>query len=669
MADEDEQNKQETNSEPEKNIFLVKERFEIDFNSPLPQFDTNGAIAFKAQDKTSPQRELFALICNNDYPPRLSILSYLKSIEHPSLLKLVDYGVVDFPKTKTQNMALIYNQPKGPKVSDFHPENAFTKADFDKFKSNLLSLISATETLKQYNITHRAIRPDNLFYNDSSCREIVIGDCAASFPSLYQPNEYETIENLLALPQGRGNGNPPDDIYAIGVTMLSIVLQKNIQQDLSTPELLRIKLKKGSYQALTNGEKIPSQYVTCLKGMLLDAEESRWSYIQINNFLEGKGGTINETSERSVRSLTINGEKLYSAKTIAIALLSTPDEALEIIRNGKLLDWIKNGMGNEKLHTKIAKLIQQHTENHDINFNLISQICILLDHTLPIKMGNIYLFPDGLPKAIFYHLKNGLSLTDFYSLLSEDLIKSWYQEQPTLRAPSNSNEFKIYINRKDFGYGIDRIMYDFDEDLPCTSSLTNGDFINTPSRLIRSLNKNYPQFKDRIPYDKNIIAYLRCKMGPKIDGILTDLNSKQENMQNSAIIRLYANIQNKHGPVHVYNLTQWLLNIAKTIIWTYHNLKYQKYLEHELIKTSKSGKIIDLYEVLENENARQKDKTEYTKALKEINLLTSEKNRIISGSIKLDEESKELAWRFAGVLATLSMITAFIYSLIHWIMQ
>ena len=235
--------------------------------------------------------------------------------------------------------------------------------------------------------------------------------------------------------------------------------------------------------------------------------------------------------------------------------------------------------------------------------------------------------------------------------------------------PENSSEFKNYINRKDFGYGIDRIMYDFDEDLPCTSPLINGDFINSPSRLLRSLNNNYSQFKERIPYDKNIIAYLRCKMGKKIDGILTDLNSRQESMQNSAIIRLYANIQNKHGPVHLYKLTQWLLNAARPVIRTYHNLKYQKYLEHELIKTSKSGKIIDLYDVLENEKARQKDKEEFSAALKEINRLTSEKNKILSGSTKLDEESKELAWRFAAVLGTLSMITSFVFSLLHWIMQ
>ncbi len=671
MAESEENVQKESSAplEPEKNIFLVKERYEIDFNIPLPQFDTNGTVAFQTKDKTNPQKELFALVCSNEHPPRLSVLSYLKSIDHTGILKLVDYGVVDFPQTKTQNMALIYRQPTGPKVSLFNPENTLNKNSFEKFKSCILSLLSACEALKSYNLTHRALRPDNLYYKDSSCSEIVIGDCAASFPSLYQPSEYETIENLLALPQGRGNGIPADDAYAIGVVMLAIVLQKEINLGVSTPELLRMKLKKGSYVTLTNGEKIASQFTTVLKGLLVDNAENRWSYMQVYNYLEGKGGSVNELNEKSMRALTINGEKLYTSKSIAIALQKSPEEAIALIRSGKLQEWIKNGLGNEKLYARIIKIAQQQAESNSSALNMVSQICILLDHTLPIKTGDLYLFPEGLPKAIFYYLKNGLGLTDFYSLLSNDLIKLWYQEQPSLRAPSNSSEFKNYINRKDFGYGIDRIMYDFDEDLPCTSPLINGDFINSPSRLLRSLNNNYSQFKERIPYDKNIIAYLRCKMGKKIDGILTDLNSRQESMQNSAIIRLYANIQNKHGPVHLYKLTQWLLNAARPVIRTYHNLKYQKYLEHELIKTSKSGKIIDLYDVLENEKARQKDKEEFSAALKEINRLTSEKNKILSGSTKLDEESKELAWRFAAVLGTLSMITSFVFSLLHWIMQ
>lgn len=646
--------------------FLVKERYEIKFDTPLPGFNTNGAVAYDVKDKTNPQRELFALIAGNDYSPRLSYLPYLKSIDHPNILKLVEFGVVDSPADKTQNMALIYRKPQGGKASDFASAEASTPLNAEKFKSLLLSLVSACETLRGYNITHRAIRLDNIFYKDSTQTEFVLGDCLASFPALHQPDAYETIESLICLPQGRGNGSNADDMYACGVAMLNYVLQSAPAAGISTPELIRLKLKKGSFAALTEGAKVNSQYTAPLKALLNDNTDSRWNYLKVYNYFEGKPITANgaEVAERSMRALTINNEKIYSSKAAAIAFYNNPDEAVSLAKNGKLLEWIKNGLENEKLYMRIEKLINQEAQN---NYrNLVAQICTLLDYNMPLKVKDFYVFPGGLPKAVFYFMKTGRDLSEFYNFLCSDLIRLWYQEQPSLRAPSNSNEFRAFITRKDYGYGIDRIMYDFDDDLPCVSPLLNGAFVNSVSRVLRALDQNYNKLKNSLPFDHNIIAYLRCKMGKKIDGILIDLNSRQEALQNSAIIRLYANIQNKNGPVQLPNLSQWLVGISMPVIKTFHNLKYRKYLEKELGKTAKSGKIMDIYEILENEEAKQKDRADYSVALKEINTLQNERNRIITGGPKLDEESRVLGIRVASLLAVFTMVASFVFNLIFW---
>ena len=85
-----------------------------------------------------------------------------------------------------------------------------------------------------------------------------------------------------------------------------------------------------------------------------------------------------------------------------------------------------------------------------------------------------------------------------------------------MRAPANASEFKAYISRKDMGYGIDRIMYDFDEDLPCISPLLGDEFVNSAPRILRALDHTYATGKvTSMPHDKNIMAYLRCKMGKK----------------------------------------------------------------------------------------------------------------------------------------------------------
>lgn len=657
----------EKEKNPDDNIFVVKERFEIDYNTPLPDLDANGAKAYAVRDKVNPQRNLFALICDNNFPPRLSVLPYLKTIDNSALLKLIDYASVDYIPDGTMNMALIYNRPTGAKVIDVQSEG---KISGEKFKSLLTSMISACEALKAYNITHRAIRLDNIFYKDSDCSEIVLGDCAASFPAMYQPDEYETAESLLCVPQGRGNGTDADDIYAIGVVLLELILQHPIRLNMQTSELLSAKLKKGSLLTLLGSEKINSQFAATLKGLLDDSSEARWKALTIYNYLEGKNVNISSSdgAERSMRAILIAGEKYYTAKSAALAMLENQDEAFSLTRNGKLQDWIKNGLENEKLSNKIDKLIQSSKENEN-NRLLIPLICIYLDYSLPIKCGDFFVFPDGISKTVFYYTRTHQSLENILQILASDLVKTWYQEQPHRHAPANSSEFKAALSRNAYGYGIERVMYDFDDDLPCTSELIGKEFVNTPSKLLRALDNNYSVLKDKPPFDKNIIAYLRCKMGKKIDGIITDINANQDAMRASAVMRLYANIQNKSGPVQLFNLTKWLMKASKPIIANYHNIKYRKFLEREIVKISKNGKIIDLYEILENEEAKQKDKKEYAEALKKVNLLMTERSRIVSGDTKLDEEAKDLATKFSSILAILTMLASFVFSIIYWVIK
>ena len=660
----------ESNGEIGANKFLVKERFEIDYSQPLPWLDCNGAKAYRVIDRIDTKRGLFALLCSNKTCPRSTILPYIKSLECRSLMKLVEFGIVTWLPEKSRNLALIYKIPYG-KVF----EGGKTTLDIrnsEKFKSTLISLLSAIEALKNYNITHRAIRADNLYYANADKTEIMIGDCCASFPGFHQPSAYETIENMLSIPEGRGNGNEKNDIYAIGAVMMALYLGHELGSDLSTPELLRIKLKKGSYQALLADDHIPNQISPILRNLLNDNIENRLNYLQAYNLLDGKAGNYSSSSlgDRPKKTISFNGEKFYNARDFAIAISTTPEDAYELVKSGKLLDWIKNGLENEKLAGKIEKLLAAFPEGTTSLDIIISKICILLAPDLPVKLNNLCLFPDGTPKAIFYALRNNMETKIFHELFSGELIKLWYQEQEHMRSPANAAEFRIYINRQDIGYGLERIMYDFDDDIPCVSPLLGDEFVNSPTRILRALDNTYArQIVKSMPYDRNIIAYLRCKMGKKIDGILTDLATNKDYLQASAILRLYTSMQNKFGPAQLPHLSQWLASSSVAIIKSYHNLKYQKFLERELLKINKNGKLHELCDILEDEEARNKDKANYTKAVSDINFLLAEKNKIINNSSKLDDDARNTAIRFTSILAIMVMLASFLFNLIMWVLQ
>lgn len=648
------------------NSILLKERFEICLDAPLPELDTNGAKAYEVKDNISPQRKLFALVCDTETAPRSSYFPYMKSIDVPNILKLVEFGVVSIGD-KGETTALVYNKPTGSRADIFtQPPQKMTH---ERFKSLALSLLSACEVLNTFGLTHRAIRLDNIFYKDSSQSELVLGDCLACFPSFHQPAYAETIENMLCEPFSRGGGLLEHDIYNAGVVLLELALGHKITTELPLNEQIRQKLKHSSFSFLSNNEKIHNQIVTVLRSLLDDYAENRCTHSQLLAYYEGKTSSFSssDTVDRSNRALVINGEKCYTRKSAALAMLANPDFGIEVIQSGKLLEWVKLGLENEKLYTKIEKQILAEKENPDKSL-LLARICIFLDYSFPLKYGDGFLFPNGLAKTIFYNKKKNLPLTGLQTLITTDIVKLWYQEQPSSRAPGNASEFKMYVSRNDYGYGFDRIMYDFDEDLPCISPLVNKFYVNNISKLLRALDRFKGDY-DTLPFDKNIIAYLRCKMGKKIDGIITDINANQDVLRLSAIMRLYASIQNKNGPAQASNLCHWLVNIAKPLIQNYHNIKYRKFLEQELLKISKNGKIIEIIEILENEEARNRDKSDYSDALKLANSLIAEKTKILSGDSKIEEEARDLAYRFTSIAAVLTMLSTFVFSLLYWMIK
>ncbi len=650
--------------------FILKERFEIIFDSPLPEHNTNGAQAYKVTDRINSKRELFALVCNNETSPRLSILPYLKSIDNSHIMKLVEYGVATCPPRGAQHMVLIYQIPSGPRLNnlDIIPD---LKKSPEKFKQIFSSVITALECLKGYGFTHRSIRLDNIYFKDESCSEIVLGDCAACFPAFHQPPIYETIESLISAPEGRGNGKDTNDIYAAGITMLSILYKKELFPNISTPEILRLKLKKGSFSTVTSEDKIPNTYINLFKGILLDSSDERWNHAQIYNFFDSKTSSFGLTSitENSKKALTINGEKYYTPTSVALALHDNPQEAIELLNNNKLLEWIRSGIEDEKLFAKVEKLLKQSKEN-TLPQILICKACILLNPNAPIRYDNISTFPDGIAKAIFYTLKNHGNLKSYTDIFANDLIKTWYLEQNNTRSPGNATEFKVYINRHDYGYGIERIIYDIDSDLPCCSQLFGDEFVISVPQILKALDNTYAdKVVTTAPFDKAIIAYIRCKLGKKIDNILSEINSSKPVTQIGGILHLYADAQKKLGPAQLPHLAQWLINYALPLIKSYHNIKYQKYLEHEILRFAKEGRLTDIYKILENEDARNNDMRQYVQAVKETNSLIALKTKLLGNNSKIVEETRETALHFATIASVLVMTFSLIINLVNWIIK
>lgn len=650
--------------------FVIKDRFEINFDERIQWLDNNGATAYSVVDKISKYETLFALICSDNTYARNSIISTYKRISNSHMMKLVERGVAVDPITKKENVVLIYEKPLGGKVINKYDDIHRFKENNEEIEDLLAKFVSILETLKNNNFTHRSIRLDNLYYKDEERTEIVLGDCLASFPAYHQPAICETIESLIASAEGRGNGTIKDDIYSFGILALQLFTGM-IDRKGSVDSILELKLSEESYYSVAGNKTQNYNATKMIRFMVEDDEEKRWSVSNLYDALNDKHSTkmTPKSLDISKKSIIINDEKIYSTRQLAILMSKNIKEAYEIIKNGKISEWVKNGLQNEDLHTKIEKVIKLNRSN-DWEV-LTSKIMIIICPLLPIIYKGIKIFPDALGKSLYItknHKDSGLFFNLHNEMLSSEIVRTWYQENPNFRSPVNPIDLKTYIDTSNYGYGIFRVIYEIDNDAICDSVFLNSKYIFSATRVLQALESYHEGKKNEdLPIDKKLIGFLYGRLGNNIDKIVRKINSNKEHERISGMIKLFAMMQIKYGPAKLLNLTKWLAYSSSPTINSFHNLKQRKFIEKEIVKILPSGNIQLLYNIIDNETARKKDIIDYNIAISEVSKLTGKKNNITNGGKNLVAEATRLGQNIVSITAIIIMLLSFLYNIINWV--
>ena len=76
---------------------VLRDRYTIRSNEPLPDMSTPNAEAFVAADKRDPKRPLFALICRPDLPVRVNVMRAIKGMQGAGQMQLVEWGPMNWP--------------------------------------------------------------------------------------------------------------------------------------------------------------------------------------------------------------------------------------------------------------------------------------------------------------------------------------------------------------------------------------------------------------------------------------------------------------------------------------------------------------------------------------------------------------------------------------------
>ncbi|MEE8549232.1 MAG: hypothetical protein V3S74_07130, partial [Alphaproteobacteria bacterium] len=91
----------------------LNNRYDIMSGAPMEKLDSPTASAFVARDRVLGYDDLFALVCDTDVVARRDVLPKIRDLMGGAMLRLMDWGIIEWPKDGQRHFVIILEQPVG----------------------------------------------------------------------------------------------------------------------------------------------------------------------------------------------------------------------------------------------------------------------------------------------------------------------------------------------------------------------------------------------------------------------------------------------------------------------------------------------------------------------------------------------------------------------------
>lgn len=552
---------------------LLDERFEIMAGERLPKLDSPSAQAYVAHDRNDPGRALFALILPGHLPNRyLGLLNKKPLKEIPAMWPRAG-GVVDWPvgadgfkagqaaanepRVWGRRPALIFDVPKGERV--FGAGQALEPVTEQQLVRTIIApAVAALHEFAALGVPHRAIRPDNLFYQAGNQGPFQFGECFSMPPGFAQPVVYETIENAIADPFGRGNGSVMDDLYALGVLLLRLHVGYDPTEQMNEEDIVSAKITAGSFAALAGREKLSTTMAEVLRGLLNDKPSDRWNLQQLGGWSLGQpfSPTMPHLPARASRPIRFCEVDYMTKPALANAMARRWQEGLRLIGAADLENWLKRSFNDEKAQERLSKMAvaaTNHGPGSGVKDRYLSRVIMWLSPTSPICYQGLRVNVGGLGAMLAELLDKQQSLTQFSDMLRGRLPQIWLNEQASLNADQLQvrrilEEVEKTIEKPGVGHGLERALYELDPLIPCRSPMIADFCVIHINDLLPAIDAALPGLASgTVPIDRHIAAFIGAHLRQSIDPELATLNAATDEADRRiAVLRLLATVQQSY---------------------------------------------------------------------------------------------------------------------------
>ncbi len=652
---------------------LLDGHYEIMAGERLPKLDSPGVQAFVAHDRNDPGRQLFALIPPGHLPCRyLSLLNKKPIQEVPALWPraggIVDWPVGDVAPAKGANIvwgrrpALIFDRPKGerafPAGTQIEP---FTEAQL--VRQVITPLVQALQEFAALGVTHRAVRPDNLFYQVGSDGPLRLGECFSMPPGFAQPINYETIENAIADPYGRGTGVVADDLYALGVLLLHLHIGRDPTEGMSEEDIVAAKITAGSFAALAGREKLSTAMAEVLRGLLNDKATDRWTLAQLSGWSTGQpfSPTMPHLPARAARPLRFGDADQMTKPALAQSMARRWSEALRLIDSPDFENWLKRSFGEDKVSDQLVKLAMSSASigpGSAAKDRYLSRIIMWLSTQMPVCYQSIRVNVTGLGPMLAEAMHRQQNLTAFADMLRGRLPQLWMNDQPQLNSTQLQarrilEEVEKHIEKTGTGHGLERALYELDPLTPCRSPMIADFCVIHLNDLLPALDAALPGLPaGTVPMDRHLAAFIGAHLRRGIDhelGMLNQAGAREEERR-VAVLRLLAVVQAAYPNRKLPRLAEAMMTMLAPALAAFHHAATRAQAEKQMRSLAKDCDLAGLALVFDPEGPnRRADELGYTAAQKAYQHLLREEKWLEEGGLTAPERTRPIGQRAAAV--------------------
>lgn len=593
---------------------MLLDRYEIDPSAEISALSRPGANAYSAVDRKEPARPVYAVIPNTGLPIRLRAYHQSRQMENTTFTRLIRTGSVKWPLTGRHETVLIVPSPPGKPLMESLDTPIAPVPHNNLIRTILPPIADMIEEMTLNNVAHRAIRPDNIFvFGDNE--QFTVGECFSVPAGMAQPACFEPLERAMCLPEGRGEGDVADDMFALGMTTLVLALGQNPVAGIDPQTLLQNRRQMGSYAALVNKMRVPTELIQMLRALLRDESADRWTVENLQAWLSNGRGVswkVPPTVE-CTRSFEFGEEKFKSAPTLAYAMGSDWPAAIEVCKSDEIEKWLETSLKDKCVNQALTKCKLSigggpRAVGDDL---LLARMLQALDPDGPLRYREITVMPDGIGTLLAATINDSTRLKSLIDLLQGQLPAFCMElkNRPNyamMAADEEVARVMPLLHQQAAGFGIERVLYELNPGLMCRSSYVANANCADISQLLKALDSSVAD--NEAIYDRHIAAFVGARVSGSIDRDLNDIAlSDQPGAKLLVQLRLFAYLQGKSDAFELPGLCEYFLGKSPAIIETFRNVELRADLTKKVRSAAGTGNLGKLEKVLGDRRLRRWD--------------------------------------------------------------